>query len=259
MQDLLQFEQSFPKEAARSGLLHVRRTPEASGTPIVMLPGASGTSEFFMLVAPALVEAGLDPILVDYPGTLKPAELCAEVEGLARELELQSPIALGCSYSAYWLQHLASDSVFVAATLANGFVEADDLKDNPLFDHQAISETPAETLSAEWLDRTGKQPDTPLKQLMTKGLTEWLPPEDLKGRLLEVSSAEAVTPDFGGPVAIIDSAEDVVVNHDARQKFRRAWPVAEHINVPGGHYPYVTRPSEFSETVIWWANNNTGR
>lgn len=255
MQELSKFDRAFPRQAAHGGLPGVRRAPEATGTPVVILPGASGTSEFFMTAAPLLAKAGLDPIFVDYPGAMPPDALCRATEAQAREMGLRDPFVLGCSYSAYWLQHLRADSVFRAVILANGFVDADDLKGNPLFDHAAISATAPDELSRQWLGRIAAQPDTPLKRMLTVGLAEWLKPEDLRGRLLQVSSAPPIASAFAGPVAVLDSTEDAIVDADARSRFRSAWPEADHIDVPGGHYPYVTRPDRFAQTVIWWVGN----
>lgn len=249
---LAELEAAFPKSHSRSGRLSYRHGVAPAGRPVLLLPGASGTSEFFCHVAPLLRDGGCDPILVDYPGTLAPRELARETESLAGELGLVSPVGLGCSYSAWWLQYALATGPFSRLVLCNGFVEAEDLKPNPLFDHAAIEATPAEDLRGQWRDRAAAGPKTALSGLLLSAMTGWLAAEDLKGRLLEVTSSSPVplAERYRGPVTVIDCDDDPIVRAPARTRFRETWSSADHRRTGGGHYPYVNAPEEFAQAVL---------
>ena len=249
---LAALDAAFPKTQGADGALSFRRSASPAGRPVVLLPGASGTSEFFCLAAPLLAAGGVDPVLVDYPGTLVPRELARRTERLARDLGLSAPVALGCSYSAWWLQHAVTDGPFRALILCNGFVEAEDLKPHPLFDHAAIAATPAETLREEWRARAASAPPAMLTELLLQAMSGWLAAEDLKGRLLEVTSSLPVPlgERFAGPVTVVDCHDDPIVGERARALFRESWPEAAHREISGGHYPYVNAPEEFARTVL---------
>ena len=249
---LAELEAAFPKMQGPDGILSCRRGRAPVGRPVLLLPGASGTSEFFCLAAPLLRDGGLDPILVDYPGTRPPRELARHTEDLVKALDLRNPAAVGCSYSAWWLQHARSDGPLAHLVLCNGFVEAEDLKANPLFDHAAISATPADRLREEWRERAASAPVTALSELLLLAMTEWLAPEDLKGRLLEVTSSGRVpaADRFTGPVTLIDCGDDPIVTAPARRRFREDWTSADHMRTAGGHYPYVNAPEEFARAVL---------
>lgn len=251
-EQLAAFDAAFPKAQLLESPLSFRRASPASGQAVMLLPGASGTSEFFCLVASLLREGGCDPVLVDYPGTIGPRALARETEKLAVGLGLAAPVAAGCSYSAWWLQYAATSAPFAALILCNGFVEAEDLKGNPLFDHAAIAATPAAELREQWRDRAAGGPSTPLSALLLKAMTGWLAAEDLKGRLLQVTTSRPVPgPErFAGPVTVIDCPDDPIVTAPARARFRRTWKEAGHRQVPGGHYPYVNAPEDFARAVL---------
>ncbi|WP_417766644.1 alpha/beta fold hydrolase [Stappia sp.] len=251
-EQLAAFDTAFPKAQLLESPLSFRRASPASGQAVMLLPGASGTSEFFCLVASLLREGGCDPVLVDYPGTIGPRALARETEKLAVGLGLAAPVAVGCSYSAWWLQHAATSAPFAALILCNGFVEAEDLKGHPLFDHAAIAATPAAELREQWRERAAGGPSTPLSGLLLKAMTGWLAAEDLKGRLMQVTASRPVPgPErFGGPVTVIDCPDDPIVTAPARARFRETWSNASHRQVPGGHYPYVNAPEDFARAVL---------
>jgi pimeloyl-ACP methyl ester carboxylesterase len=244
------FEESFPRDGT-SWPFTWRRAPSRGGRSIIVMPGAGGTTEFFAFVAHTLRDGGLDPVFVDYAGDVPPDELAALLQALVCDLDLSEPVLLGCSYSAYWSQHLSDEGTFSRLILCNGFVEATDLQPNPLFDHAKISAADPETLQGEWRVRSQGQAGTRLGQLLLHAMSGGLPAKDLRGRLLEVSSARAVRSGWVGPVSVIDCDDDQLVRDHARKKFRDAWPGARHVKLNGGgHYPYVLVPEAFALAVL---------
>ena len=185
------------------GPLRVRRRAGLGGRPIVLMPGASGTSEFFSLVTSALCKLGLDPINVDYSGTVSPDRLASALADYVKSAKLKAPVILGCSYSAWWMQLLPAEIVAEATLIfSNGFVEVADLLPSPLFDEAHIDATPAGELQTQWLKRAQKQ-EGPLAYLLCGAMSGWLPAEDLKGRLLNVArSRELPRRSHSGKAAI---------------------------------------------------------
>lgn len=244
------FYREFP-ETGSLGPLEWRRGQGTAGHPVILMPGAGGTTEFFAFVADGLRAGGLNPIFVDYAGTPPPEELAAALTRLIRHLELKSASVLGCSYSAYWSQHLAQGPGIGGLILCNGFVEARDLQPNPLFDHAAIQGTDENQLMSEWHERAKAQSATRLGQLMIGAMTGGLAPRDLRGRLLQVSSSRPVRSSWNGPVTLLDCVDDPLVRDAARARFREAWPGSRYLTLPeGGHYPYVLTPETFTHSIL---------
>ncbi|MFV0335033.1 MAG: alpha/beta fold hydrolase [Tropicimonas sp.] len=245
-----QFDEEFPRTFEK-GPFSCRRSAAPEGYPLVILPGAGGTSEFFSFVAAKLRDRGFDPILVDYSGTVPPDELAKGLDWLAQALRLVDPVAVGCSYSAYWCQHLPADGAFSGLVLCNGFVEAENLLPNPMFDHAAILTATPESLQAEWQSRARAQSETRLGQMLIHAMFGGLAAKDLRGRLLEVTSSEPVRSEWAGPVALIDCDDDQLVREQARRNFRAAWPDADYLTLKGGgHYPYVLVPDDFVTGIV---------
>ncbi|MFV0244710.1 MAG: alpha/beta fold hydrolase [Qingshengfaniella sp.] len=243
------FQAAFPRTVEPDSGLAYRRAAVPAGRSVLLCPGASGTSEFFCLVAAPLVAAGLDPILVDYPGDVPPETLAERFAVLTAALGSVRPIGIGCSYSAYWLQLPVAARGLAGRILCNGFVEAADLLPNPLFDHAAIAATGADQLRREWADRARPNQGTDLGRLLLCAMEDWLPARDLKGRLMAVSASQQITGGQDGAVAVVDCADDPIVGAAARLRFRQAWPGARHVTTEGGHYPYVTAPDVFVDTI----------
>lgn len=249
--ELAAFDRAFPARAIGGAGFRVRQAAAgAQGRPVVLLPGSSGTSAFFHRVTPLLSSGAAAPVLVDYPGAPGPEALASELGRVIDALGLSDPVVVGCSYSAYWLQHLPQAAPGRAArlVLCNGFVEAADLLPSPLFDLDHITRTPAEALRAEWAGRARANTGTPLGDLSYWSMTKGLAAEDLKGRLIAVATARPVAPGDGRwpEVALVDCADDQIVREAARARFRAAYPAARKIGLTGGHFPYVTAPDRFA-------------
>lgn len=253
--ELAAFERAFPARAIGAAGFSVRRAAAgAQGRPLVLLPGSSGTSAFFHRVTPLLPPDRAAPVLVDYPGTPGPEALAAELGRVIDALGLSDPVVVGCSYSAYWLQHLPQAAPGRAGRLilCNGFVEADDLLPSPLFDLDHITRTPAEALRAEWAERARANAGTPLGDLSFWSMTKGLAAEDLKGRLIAVASARPVPPGNGPwpEVVLVDCLDDQIVREAARARFGATYPEARKISLTGGHFPYVTEPESFAAMLL---------
>lgn len=244
------FDAAYPVSGTL-GPLRWRAGSGSSARKIVLMPGAGGTTESFAFVAEMLRDAGLDPLFVDYAGTASPQDLAGALMDLLRHLDLTSVTVLGCSYSAYWIQHFPMSDRISALFLCNGFVEAADLQPNPLFDHATIKATEEQDLQAQWRQRAEAQAGSRLGQLMLRAMTGGLPANDLRGRLLKVSSSRPVASAWTGPVTVLDCVDDPLVKEAARLKFRQSWPDAHHITLTeGGHYPYVIAPEAFTGSVL---------
>lgn len=225
------------------------RSLGASGRPLLMLPGASGTSEFFLDVAPALA-ATRRVILIDYPGGPEPDGLATGLVGLMDRLGLGQTDILGSSYAAYWGQILARDHAgrIDRLVLANGFTSKEDLAGNPLFDTAILEATDARTLQGQWLERARQAPHPVLGPLMVRAMEGGLQADDLRGRLLQVSRAVPIT-DLALPqdrITILDCQDDAIIPAAARDRLRQRFPGATHLSAKGGHYPYATEPAAYT-------------
>lgn len=249
--DLAGFDRAFPaRTIGGAGFLVRQAAGSAGGRAVVLLPGSSGTSAFFHRVLPLLPAGRAAPVLVDYPGPPGPETLAAELGRVLDALGLSDPVVVGCSYSAYWLQHLPRVAPGRAGhlILCNGFVEAADLLPSPLFDPDHIRRTPATDLRGEWAERARANAGTALGDLSFWSMTRGLAAEDLKGRLISVATARPI-PRGAEPwpdLTIVDCDDDPIVRHEARARFRATHPQARKLTLTGGHFPYVTEPAGFA-------------
>lgn len=253
--ELAAFDRACPKRGiADTGFAARQPARPSKGHPVILLPGSSGTAEFFHRVVAALPDYWVMPTLLDYTGAYAPRELARRLGRVIDHLGLSAPTVVGCSYSAYWIQHLpaVAPGRVGRLVLCNGFVEAADLQPNPLFDHARIRATPAVTLQREWATRAAANAGTPLGDLSLWSMTAGLSAEDLKGRLLAVSSAEPIAHPGMAPadITIVDSADDPIVDQAARSRLRARYPGTRAIGLPGGHFPYVTHPEAFAQMLL---------
>lgn len=218
----------------------------------LLLPGASGTSEFFFQQFVAWPEEH-ELVLVDYPGTISPHQLAEGMRDLVSHLALASINFVGCSYSSYWGQIYSAipENRARRIILCNGFTDRHDFEGNPLFDERHIRSVSPKELQGEWLERVASSPNSLLRVLLTNSLQEWLPAEDLYGRLLSVAQSKAIE---GSEVQaekllILDCDDDPIVGEAARQRLRQKYSSYHAKTISGGHYPYVMKPHVFSQEI----------
>jgi pimeloyl-ACP methyl ester carboxylesterase len=88
-----------------------------------------------------------------------------------------------------------------------------------------------------------------LKDVLRFSGRKLIPAETLKARVLATATGKEVPP-LPLPAArtiIIECADDPLIPRAAQKAMRRKYPRARLYRLPrGGHYPYITRPADYT-------------
>jgi pimeloyl-ACP methyl ester carboxylesterase len=226
----------------------------AAGPVVVLLPGSLGDGAMFVRTLLSLGER-LRLIAVTYPEIDDPQQLAAGLKAVFDHLGLPASVVAGSSFSAWWLQFFAlrHPGQIRKLVLANGFTDASDLTNNPLFDPHWVAKARPRDLHATWLQRVQAAPPSPLQQLQRLMLTERQSPENLHARFVGVTRAQPCPP---LPIAdqdilVLDCEDDPLIPPAARERLRRRYPGAQHARLPqGGHYPHVLNPDGYEGVLL---------
>ena len=227
----------------------------ASGGPaVVLLPGSVGDGAMFVRTLLSLGER-LRLIAVTYPALADPQALAAGLKAVVDHLHLPPAVVVGSSFAAYWAQFfaLAHPEQVRRLVIGNGFTDAADLADNPLFDPAWVAATPPAQLHATWLERVRSAPASPLQQLQKLMLAERQSPENLHARFAGVTRARACPPLPLEParIVVLDCADDPLIPPAARERLRLRYPGARHLRLPtGGHYPHLLNPDAYEGVLL---------
>lgn len=227
---------------------------KADGPPVVLLPGSMGDGAMFVRTLLSLGER-LRLIAVTYPEQSDAEGLSHGLKAVFDHLGLPCSIVVGSSFAAYWAQHFARlypDHVR-KLVIGNGFTDASDLADNPLFDAEWVRKTSPAELHAAWLQRVRSTPVSPLQQLQQLMMEERQSPENLHARFAGVTQSTACPP-LSLPddaIVVLDCEDDPLIPPAARDRLRQAYPGARHVRLPtGGHYPHVLNPESYESLLL---------
>jgi maspardin len=226
----------------------------AGGPPVVLLPGSVGDGAMFVRTLLSLGER-LRLIAVTYPEIADPKQLAAGLKAVVDHLGLPPSIVVGSSFAAYWAQFFALEYPEHVRKLVvgNGFTDASDLADNPLFDPAWVAATPPKELHATWLGKVQSAPASPLQQLQKLMLEQRQSPENLHARFVGVTRSYACPPLPLKPtdIVVLDCDDDPLIPPPARERLRQQHAGARHARfATGGHYPHLLNADGYEGLLL---------
>lgn len=236
----------------------VERRPGKKNTATVFfLPGTLGTAAIFGNQIEAL--AGRARVLsVTYPACNSTSALADGVAGLMDRLEIGGAVIVGSSLGGFVAQWLAARhaSRVAALIVGNSLWNPAVLKLTDL-DRERLTNLPAAQHREIVLDSVRAWPETEpifseLKKFLIVCGTKLLSAEEIKARVLAVQLSPRI-PEVRLPAAkilILDCADDPLIPRAVQDDLVSHYPNAQHVRIPtGGHYPYLTRPREYTGVI----------
>lgn len=226
----------------------------ATGPTVLLLPGSVGDAAMFVRTLLSLGER-LRLIAITYPALSDPERLAAGLKAVVEHLGLEPSVVVGSSFAAYWAQFfaLAHPEQVRKLVIGNGFTDASDLADNPLFDAEWVAKTSPQALHASWLERAASAPVSDLQALQHQMLAERQSPENLHARFAGVTTAKACPPLplKASDVVVLDCDDDPLIPPAARERLRQRYPGSRHVRLAtGGHYPHLLNPQAYESLLL---------
>jgi maspardin len=233
----------------------------AAGPVAILLPGSVGDGGMF---APTLEALGDQArlVAVTYPAISEPAALADGLAALMDHLAIESAVVVGSSFAAWWAQFLAlrHPRRVKSLVIGNGFVEGNDLADNPLFDRDYVTSVPDEELHGQWLRRVEASPESPLQRLQYLMLSTRQSPANLKARFVGVVNALPCPPLTLPPqaVTVLDCADDPLIPSAVQARLRQRYPDARHVTLEtGAHYPHLLNSRNYERLMLEILNQSS--
>lgn len=226
----------------------------AAGPPVVLLPGSVGDGAMYVRTLLSLGER-LRLIAVTYPEITDPERLATGLKAVMDHLALPPCVLVGSSFAAYWAQFFAlrhPDQVR-KLVIGNGFTDATDLAQNPLFDPAWVEAVSPGELHATWLGRVEATAASPLQQLQKLMLGERQSPENLYARFAGVTRSTACPALTLDPsdIVVVDCEDDPLIPPAARERLRARYPASRHVRLAsGGHYPHLLNSENYEHLLL---------
>lgn len=230
--------------------VEITRT-HGTGKPLIMLPGAQGTSETFyrQILAWGAVR---DVISINYPSGKNAASQAEFLLKLVKSLGIENFDILGTSYGAYLAQWiaLASPASVSRLILGNGFCDPRPAQTAEKLRH--LESSAPEEIKEEVLGRLEKSPESELRSTMLDLIGKKQTAQAVHERMLAVQRAGVVPilvfPDSN--ILLIDCDNDPLISPEMRETLRQRYPGAQHRTIAGGgHYPYISTPDAYNRIV----------
>ena len=223
-----------------------------TGPKLILLPGTLGRADIFWQQIEALHRRA-QILALSYPASGGLADWAADVAALMAQEDMQGAVVLGSSMGGYLAQYLAATQ----PEIFSGLVAA-----NTLASVKGIDQAMPYALDLE------ATPIADLRQGFTSGLAQWAAPHPnaALGALLigevesRIPAGELVArlkllkyaPALPAPALpqsrtfIIDAGDDHLITAAMRAQLRDALPAKAFHFATGSHFPYVTRPAEYT-------------
>jgi len=223
-----------------------------AGPKLVLLPGTIGRAEIFWQQIEAL-HGRAQILALSYPASGGLEDWAADIAALMAEENMQGAAVLGSSMGGYLAQYLAATE----PELFGGLIAA-----NTLASVKGVSQAMPYALDLE------ATPIADLRQGFTGGLAQWATPHPnaALGALLigevesRIPTGELVArlkllkyaPELPAPALpqsqtfIIDAGDEHLITAEMRAQLREALPAKAFPFATGTHFPYVTRPAEYT-------------
>ena len=228
-----------------------------SAPVLVMLPGTLGTAEIFWNQIQALGKR-VRIVSVTYPEIGDIKRLADGLAALLDRLGVEKASFVGSSLGGFLGQWFAARHPERVERLFIGNSLIDPKKVNPARRKPAaLRRLPGKAHRQIVLGsvETWSEPEpifTELKTILRHSGTRLLSARALKARVMAVASSKAV-PKLKLPasrIVIIDSDDDPLIPKSTRTAMRKHYPGAKsHKFKIGGHYPYVTRPKQYTDVL----------
>jgi len=224
---------------------------------LVMLPGTLGTAEIFWNQIAALGKR-VRIVSVTYPEIGDIKRLADGLAALLDRLGIEKASFVGSSLGGFLGQWFAARYPERVEHLFIGNSLLDPKKVNPARRKAAaLRRMPGKAHRKMVLGsvESWSEPEPifkKLKVILRHSGTRLISARALKARVLAVASSKAV-PALKLPasrIVIIDSADDPLIPESTRKAMRNKYPGAKsHRFKIGGHYPYVTRPKQYTAVL----------
>ena len=221
------------------------------GKPIILLPGAQGTSEIFF--KQLLAWGGKRNMLsLTYPPLTDPELLAENVVALANKLQLQSFDIIGSSYGGYLAQWISVKHGERVGKLVIGNSFQDPRPAQSPEKLQGLEVKSGDELKAEAVARLAAMPDNEFRHTMLDLVGSHQPASTLRSRMIAVQKAVPV-PSLSidnSRLLIIECDNDPLISAPMRDAIRLHYSGAKHCTINGGgHYPYLLKPDEYNAEV----------
>lgn len=255
---LAAFRRRFAPRRVRAGGLswQIIETRGRGKSPpvLVMLPGTLGTAEIFWNQIAAL-GGQVRIVSLTYPEVGDVVRLADSLALLLDRLGIERANVVGSSLGGYLGQWFAARHPERVERLFIGNSLLDPAKVNPARRKPAdLRKLPGKVHREIVLGSLAgwAEPEpifTALKTILIDSGTRLISARALKARVLAVATGKAV-PELALPpdrIALIDSEDDPLIPASTRADMRRRYKRAAHYSFPvGGHYPYITRPADYT-------------
>ena len=225
------------------------------GTPLLMLPGALGTSEtFYKQILHFSPRQRI--ISVNYPAISNPEQLCESLHNLLLELGITRIHLFGTSLGGYLAQLFAQKypDLLASAVVANSFLHAERILATSMFDPLPAQTMSAADLQTMWRTRVEKavaeKGASELSGVQLDVLSNEFYAPHLQARLLTLPNCMMTMDPVHSRLAIVDCEDDMVVDPQSRMEVRARYPAARvHSLSTGGHYPYILNAEKFNQIL----------
>jgi maspardin len=224
-----------------------------NGPPLVLIPGTLGRADIFWQQIEAL-ENRARILAVSYPAHGNLADWADDIIAMIKAEGLEGATVLGSSLGGYLAQYLAAHQGMIRSVIAA----------NTLPSVKGLDQVPPYKLDLE---------NTPIDELrtgFTMGLQTWITPDnpysdlaqllllEVDGRILEPELRRRLqvlktAPELPKPnipsnnLYTIESGDDHLIPPDWQKAVRaRLQPKRAFRFKTGSHFPYVTRPAEYT-------------
>ncbi|MCG8490049.1 MAG: alpha/beta hydrolase [Sneathiellales bacterium] len=228
-----------------------------NGPALVLIPGTLGRSDIFWQQIEAL--KGRARILsLSYPESGGVKVWGEDIANLIKRFELEGAVILGSSLGGYMAQYVAG----TYPELVSGIVAANTLSDTTGMEERMpyaldLMNVPIDQLRkgftaglSQWCD--GISPYQSLAELLLLEVNGRIPEMEMRARLNALKTAPPL-PDQTLPTKArfsIESEDDHLIFEDMRERVRKTVkPSRSFIFKEASHFPYVTRPQEYTRIL----------
>ncbi len=241
-------EQRVAVNGREWGVLRLGR----AGPKLVLLPGTLGRADIFWQQIEAL-QGRAQILALSYPDSGGLEDWAKDVVALMVQESMQGAVILGSSMGGYLAQYLAATkpAVFTHLIAANTLASVAGI-DQAMPYALDLGTTPIATIRqgftsglAQW---AAPHPNAALAALLRVEVESRIPAQELIARINMLKYAPALpAPTLPqNRTFIIDVGDDHLISPPMQAQLRAALPAKGFHLATGSHFPYVTRPADYT-------------
>jgi pimeloyl-ACP methyl ester carboxylesterase len=223
--------------------------------PLILLPGAMGTSETFY--KQILGFKGSQRIIsVNYPAVTDPALITEGLASLIEALGLQKINLFGTSLGGYIAQRFAGlrSDLVSRVMIANSFVRSDRILKSDAFNPLRAHQLTDDAIQAYWRTRitqgTSTNGPSELAGVQFDFLSTPGYARQLRMRLLTLENCKQPPAPIKSNAVIMDCEDDSIIDPETSLEVRHCHRSARIYSLShGGHYPYINNSHNFNEIL----------